>query len=205
VRDCRQKEDGRGGFGLVETLVVLFLIGAGLAIGWAGVEPSMRAAKLRAATRRMAVLVRWMQSEAVRRRQYVGIVFHLNQEGKYVFDLIQDGDGDGIRTRDLEDGRDFRFSGPFTISRDYPGIRFGYLPEGPIPSVPPSRGSLDTGKDPIRFGRSDIISFSPRGRSSSGSLYLTDGRDRMMALVIYGPTVRIRVWQFLESAGAWDL
>jgi len=146
-----------------------------------------------------------MQSEAVRRRHYVGIVFQRNPEGNYVFELIQDGDGDGIRSGDLENGRDFRFSGPFTIFREYPGIRFGFLPDVRIPGVPPGGGWLDTRKDPIRFGRSDIISFSPRGRSSSGSLYLTDGRDRIMALVVYGPTVRVRVWQFLESTGAWNL
>jgi hypothetical protein len=59
------------------------------------------------------------------------------------------------------------------------------------------------GDDPIRFGRSDLVSFSPRGTSSSGTLYVSDGRLAAAAIVLYGGTGRIRIWVYDRERGAW--
>jgi hypothetical protein len=57
----------------------------------------------------------------------------------------------------------------------------------------------------VQFGRSDVVSFSPRGASSSGTLYVTDGKDALYAVVVFGPTVRLRVWRFLRREHRWTL
>jgi hypothetical protein len=59
--------------------------------------------------------------------------------------------------------------------------------------------------DPIRFGRGDLVAFSPLGSSSSGTIYLTDGRSELWAVVLYGATARVRVWRFDRTAGRWRL
>ena len=55
----------------------------------------------------------------------------------------------------------------------------------------------------MRFGRSDLVSFSPDGSASSGTLYVTDGRDGLYAVVLFGPTARVRVWRFDRRNGRW--
>jgi hypothetical protein len=152
----------------------------------------------------MVLLVRWMRMEAVRRGHSVGIVFQRLDDGTYRFNLHLDGDGDGIRSRDIAAGIDRRFAGPFSIGREFPGVRFGILERDRIPAIPPRRGRLGNRGDPIQFGPADIVSFSPRGQSSSGTLYLTDHRRRMGAVVVYGPTVRVRLWNWRDAARRWE-
>ena len=57
----------------------------------------------------------------------------------------------------------------------------------------------------MRFGRSDLISFGPLGTASGGTLYLTDSRHRLYAVVLYGRTARVRVWRYDTREGRWKL
>jgi hypothetical protein len=65
-----------------------------------------------------------------------------------------------------------------------------------IPQIPPKKGFLNP-VDPVQFGKSNIISFSPNGDSSSGTLYLScRSQQQMFAIVLYGATSRLRLWKF---------
>ena len=55
-------------------------------------------------------------------------------------------------------------------------VRPGFPDRGPFRAPPPGSGPLRDLDDPVKFGRSDLVSFSPLGRSSSGTVYLEDGR-----------------------------
>ena len=55
----------------------------------------------------------------------------------------------------------------------------------------------------MRFGRSDLIAFAPTGRASTGTLYLTDRGESMAAIVVFGATGRLRVWQFRTRSASW--
>jgi hypothetical protein len=55
----------------------------------------------------------------------------------------------------------------------------------------------------VRFGVSDIVTFTPQGTASSGTLYVSDGRDTVFAVVLYGRTGRIRTWRFDRGAWRW--
>ncbi len=81
-------------------------------------------------------------------------------------------------------------------------VRLGFPAGKNVLAIPPQRGVLATG-DPVRFGRSDLISFSPRGRSSSGTLFLTDGRHRLYGVRLYGAATRIRVWRWDDRENQW--
>ena len=91
------------------------------------------------------------------------------------------------------------------LERQVPDVRLGLPPGGPYPEAPPGTGRLVAGDDPVRFGRSDLVSFSPVGSASSGTLYVTDGRDGLFAIVLYGPTSRLRVWRFRPLERRWAL
>ena len=58
--------------------------------------------------------------------------------------------------------------------------------------------------DPVRFGRGDILTFSPLGTASSGTLYLRASRSgEQYAVRVLGVTGRVRVLRFESAAGTW--
>ncbi len=122
--------------------------------------------------------------------------------GRYQYAFYADGDGDGVRASDIASGRDPLIGQARDLPGRYEGIDFGLLPEA-IPEVPPGSGVLPPGSDPVRFGRSDIITFTPRGTSSSGTLYVSDGQGTVAAVVVYGATGRLRLWRFDRERWAW--
>jgi len=61
-----------------------------------------------------------------------------------------------------------RVSGPFPLSGGAPGVSVSINPG--IPALPPEHGLLSG--DPVRFGTSDILSFSPLGTATPGTFYL---------------------------------
>jgi hypothetical protein len=54
----------------------------------------------------------------------------------------------------------------------------------------------------VVFGSTDVVSFSPVGDASSGSLYVSDGR-MLAAIVLYGPTARARVYRYDAAREEW--
>lgn len=122
--------------------------------------------------------------------------------GRYLYAFYADGDGDGVRGEDISSGRDPLLGGPRDLGSRYEGVDFGLL-DVAIPEVPPGSGALAPSSDPVRFGRSDIVTFTPWGTSSSGTLYISDGRDTVAAVVLYGGTGRIRFWKFDRQARRW--
>jgi hypothetical protein len=63
---------------------------------------------------------------------------------------------------------------------------------------PSGRGALGGDlSDPVRAGRGDIITFTPRSTATPSSVYLTDHHGRMRVLRVYGGTARVRslVWR----------
>ncbi len=100
-------------------------------------------------------------------------------------------------------GRDPLIGGPRDLPSRYEGVDFGLL-DIAIPAIPPRRGTVAPGDDPVRFGRSDTITFTPRGTASSGTLFISDGRSLVVAVVLYGHTGRVRTWRYLRDGGGWS-
>ena len=48
-----------------------------------------------------------------------------------------------------------------------------------------------------------MISFSPLGTSSSGTLYLAINEERMAAVKLFGPTGRIQQWEYDPEVNQW--
>jgi hypothetical protein len=75
----------------------------------------------------------------------------------------------------------------------------GILPG--LSAPPPAHGPLDD-SDPIRFGRSDMVSFSPLGTATPGTFYLAGG-GMQAAVRVTGGTARVRI--LLWQDGRWLL
>ena len=101
-----------------------------------------------------------------------------------------DGDWDGVRADDIASGRDPRVGGPFPLGSGADGVRIGINPG--VPAPPPESGMLDPASDPIRFGPSRMVSFSPLGTATAGTFYLA-GEVRQAAVRVTGGTARVRL------------
>jgi hypothetical protein len=67
-----------------------------------------------------------------------------------------------------------------------------------IPALPPETGLLSG--DPVRFGSSDILSFSPYGTATPGTFYLAGDASQAAVRVTGGSArVRLMVWR----GGRW--
>ena len=180
------------GFSFLELLVVLALVGLMILLGTLNLNPLM---KEQSFDRLVREIVHWLELcrwKAVNERIYVGACVEPIQQ-KLHLSFYQDGNENGIRISDIQDGTDHKFRAPVSLQENSGDIEPAILPG--TPEIPPKTGVLNT-SDPIRFGKSSIISFSPEGDSSSGTLYLScHSANLMYAIVLYGPTARIRIWK----------
>ncbi|HZE89328.1 MAG TPA: GspH/FimT family pseudopilin [Verrucomicrobiae bacterium] len=142
------------------------------------------------------------RQDAIARRRYVGVVFEMSPEGDR-FAVYLDGGQTGIRTAEIASGVDELLRGPVDLRSGNDDVRLAIPGPGAIPKVPPSRGVLHAGDDPVQFGGSDIVSFSPTGESSSGAIYLTGRGSELRAVVVFGRSARLRVWSFDPVQHLW--
>ena len=188
------------GFSLTELLCVLALLGILTAVSVPLLAETVARERLRAAGWETAVLLRGLRQRSVSGGIGLGLRF-VRSGSSWSRSLYRDGNGNGILTADILSGRDPLLEGPRDPGALHEGIRVG-LPDAPVPQIPPGSGVIANPADPVKFGRSDIISFSPSGSISGGTLYLTDGH-RVLAVIVYGPTGRIRILEFDPERG-WE-
>lgn len=181
------------GFSLLELLVVLVLAGLFLVVASANLSGAARQRDFEAFETEVVGMLETCRWRAMNERRYAGVWFEKGTNG-YEASLFVDGNDNGIRAADIQAGVERRVFGPTRLHRALGDIAPGILAD-PVPQIPPKSGVL-TDPDPVRFGKSDLVSFSPNGDSSSGTLYLACySQSRMYAIVLYGPTARMTVWK----------
>ncbi len=190
------------GNALIEILICLVVAGIMVGVSIPHLTRIAAKGKIRSATRCIAAIYRQARWEAVTKGKYVGIEFR-KENDIYVFRKFEDGNGNGIRRADIASGTDILIEGPQQLKNRYGKIDFSILQGMLIRSIPPGSGYIENVDDPIKLGRSDIASFSPRGDSSSGTVYISDERHTMMAVVLFGPTARVRVWEYVFEENKW--
>jgi hypothetical protein len=116
----------------------------------------------------------------------------------YRITSVVDGNGNGLRTADLQSGIDRTLTVPERLDTHFAGVAFGILA-----GVPDADGQPANGADGVRLGVSNLLSMNPDGTSSSGTLYL-HGRNRTQyAVRVLGVTGRVRVLKFDFVKGRW--
>jgi type II secretory pathway pseudopilin PulG len=192
------------GLSLIESLVVTAVLGIACVALASAFTPPAGAGRVGAAARRFAVSFNALRWRSVALNRSHGLFF-TRRAGAWVWFEVADGNGNGLRTSEIGDGTDVVLSGPHRLEDHDERVHLGFPGTDPIPRIPPRRGNIDGLDDPVRFGRSDIVSFSPLGSASSGTLYITDGRRELFGVVLFGPTVRVRVWRYDRGTEAWKL
>ena len=113
-------------------------------------------------------------------------------DGDPVFLLYRDGNYNGIRRRDIRRGTDVRMREPYRLSETHPGVRYGSTgAAGDAPILPG-----------LRIGRGKMVSFSPLGSSTTGTLFLSNQYGIVYAVVVFGSTGRVRIARY--RGGQWE-
>lgn len=150
------------------------------------------------AARHMAARLQRARMDAVFRSADVGLKVTPSAAG-YSYAVYVDGNRNGVRSADIQNGTDRRIIAPERLFDQFPGVDFGALPG--LPGVEP--GDTPPGSDPIRLGSGNIATFAPVGTSSSGSLYIRGRRSSQYAIRLYGQTGKVRVLKFDVRANQW--
>ncbi len=184
------------GFSLVELVVVMAVLMVLLAVG----APSLKAysvhSQLEGAARKFQGEFRKARSIAVRSGRQTAIRFESSAGGP-TFSVYADPNGNGVLASEIALGTDPRVAGPFPLTGGAPEVAVRVLPG--TPEIPPGRGTLSTA-DPIRFGRSNMLSFSPDGSASPGTFYLAT-RYEQGAVRVTPATARVSFWTC--RGGVW--
>lgn len=127
--------------------------------------------------------------QAVARGAAVALRFE-EGAGGLSFTVFQDGNGNGVRTADIEAGIDPAVESPTSLPEHFPGVDIGLAPASPA-------------TDPLQIGRSNLLTFTPVGTSTSGTIYIRDREGTQWAVRVLGATGRTRVLRYDANADTW--
>ena len=184
------------GFTVIEQLFVLAIIAIVIAISIPEMLSGLDEARTRMAARYVAGEMYRTRAQAVMRSTRVACRFLFDGE-EYAFGSFADGNANGVRAADIASGVDRRLTADIRLSALFGQVRFAIGP-----GVPLIDGGA--GADPIRISSGSLLTFSPIGSASGGSLYIRGARGAQYAVRVFGVTGRTRVFRYLPGAG-WKL
>jgi type II secretory pathway pseudopilin PulG len=120
--------------------------------------------------------------------------------GRASLRLFLDGNGNGVLQKDIDKGVDPPLSPLHWIDEQARGVSLRINQ-----SILDAAGSaaLEPGDDPLRIGNTALVSFSPVGSATSGTLYVAAERGPQMAIRVFGATGRVRVLLFDAQTRQW--
>ena len=189
------------GFSLVETTVTLAILGGTAMLSIPAAAEISRQLTMRAACNEVAAIFTRARALSVFERRDVGIRW-TSVGGDVTFAVYQDMNGNGVLTEEIRKGIDVLVEGPVSMKRRYPGIDFSFLPG--FTALDPNGDPIGNLSDPVKFGRSDICTFTPLGHASPGSIYLSNGRSRQGLVRISPSSARIQIFEWETGRKAWN-
>jgi type II secretory pathway pseudopilin PulG len=113
------------------------------------------------------------------------------------WELVADGDGDGVSIADIDIGVDAPIESTARLAARFPGV----LPGRPA-GVPTVAGGA-AGTDGVAFGSAALVSCAADGGARSGTRYLRSQGADAGALRVYGPTARLSRWWWNGATRSW--
>ena len=185
------------GYSLLEVLMALTLMvivgGAAIPLAHSSVDRSRTVGAASYVAGRIALA----RLEAVRRSAHVAIRFIAEPDG-YSLQTYVDGNRNGVLTRDIALGFDTPITSGEHLDHHFSGVEFGIQPN--VTGIDP--GPFDA-SDPIQIGSSTLLSFSPTGSSTSGTLFIRGLRGHQFAVRLLGATGRTRILEFNFGQRRW--
>jgi len=188
------------GTSLPELLVVFLILGLVFALSVPALSDLLAEEGLQTAAREVSAILTTARARAVFQGTEVGVKW-ISSGGDLVLSVYQDGNGNGVTTADIKKGVDRLVAGPYWLRGKYPGISFSFVPG--FDDLDPGGAPIGPLTDPLRFGRSDICSFSPLGKASPGSVYLSNRKRRQAAVRVTPANAKIQIFTWHGKSLKW--
>ena len=119
----------------------------------------------------------------------IGLRFQSDSHG-FTFALYQDGNHNGILTTDIKQQVDRMIEPSTRLSDLFAGADIGIAP-----GVPES--------DPVQIGSANILTFTPNGTATSGTIYVRGKDGTQWGVRVLGATGRTRVLKYVLATHEW--
>ena len=174
------------GYSVIELLLVIVLAAVVAGIAAPQFLVALDRQRSWAAARYLAARMAMARSYAVTRSAYVALRFtRLGDD--VMFEMFVDGNRNGVRTLDIGSHVDSAIGMSARLSELFPGVVIGI--------------STDAGTDPVRIGSTNLLSFSPLGTATPGTIYVRSDDGLQLAVKI---TARRAVRDFCATFRARD-
>lgn len=193
-----QRSAGDRGYTVVELLFVLGTMATLGSVAIPQVLAGLDDFRTAGAARHIAARLQRARMDAVLRSADVGLQV-TQAAGGYSYAVYVDGNRNGVRTADIQQGIDKRLVAPERLFDQFAGVDFGAI--AGLPAVDP--GGTPPGTDPVRLGTGNLATFAGSGTSSSGSLYIRGRGNAQYVVRIYGQTGKTRVLRFDARSRQW--
>jgi hypothetical protein len=150
------------------------------------------------AARYLSSRLQQARMEAALRGADVAVRF-VPDSDSYRFTTYIDGNASGVLARDIQAGIDRPLDKGERLIDQFPGVEFAAAPDAP--AIDP--GGDPPGDDPIRAGAGNMITFTPLGTSSSGSLFLRGGRRIQYVVRVFAETGKTRILKLDRTTRRW--
>jgi type II secretory pathway pseudopilin PulG len=127
---------------------------------------------------------------AIARSATVALRF-TSRDGEYVLQMFMDRNRNGVRASDIAHRVDVPLTPPTPLGWNFPGVRIGIAP------------GLSLGNDPVKLGRSDLLSFTPLGTATPGTIFIVGKDGTQFAVRVLGATARTRLELYDRGRGRW--
>ena len=187
------------GFTLVELLLFITISATFLGIAVPLTASALDEVRTAMAARYVAGRILAARLDALQRSTCVGFRFEASG-ADYSFASYADGNQNGLRTSEIASGIDPIVTTGERLADRFSSVRFGLI--AAVPDLDGARQTIDT--DGVRIGTPKILTLSPDGTASSGTVYVR-GIRAQYALRILGATGRTRTFQYQRGAQQWVL
>ena len=196
---CPPSDSGVRGFSLLESVLVLGLLALTAAIALPSILGGLDDARAVAAARHVAGLARLTRVQAAARSTRAGLRFE-REGATYRYAVYVDGNGNGLRRRDIRSGIDEPITPVERLGDGFPGVVLGVA--AGVTRISDGR-AMAGDADPVRLGSADTLIFSPLGTATSGTIFLRSRKGRQYAVRVLGATGRTRVLEFRHETKSW--
>jgi hypothetical protein len=129
------------------------------------------------------------RAQAVGRSTTVALHFQPDPTGITV-STIQDGNRNGVRSRDIDLHIDRPIEATVRLADLFPGVEIGLAPDTP-------------GDAAVQLSGTNILSFTPQGTASSGSVYVRGHDGTQWVVRVLGVTARSRLLRYVPATNEW--
>ena len=186
------------GAALVDLVFTCGLIAVVSAIAIPSLQASRERDAVRMAAQHLATRLQTIRVDALRRNRAVAVRFDPNDVG--LLATFADGDGDGVLQTDIDRGVDPEIASAVRLSDQFESVSLRVAVDVPTPD---GSGTIAAGSDPIRLGNTNLLTFTPLGNATSGTLYLAARAGPQMCVRVLGATGRVRVLWFDQANRSW--